>query len=171
MKNYMEKEILNVNVQNQNNTHNTVPSFIYGGYNSALTGKFIYGKDGIDLSCKEDNIHISYDEIKSIEFSVLFRRMTSRTLPENAVYIDMYIMLNNNESYELNSLDHYETKAFYEYLVERNICVEDKMKVFKLMDRFNEQDHGFYYFMRDHGKEFADKFDLEYPKMDTLRTQ
>ena len=170
MKKYMKDNIVNVEIQNQKSRHAVVPPFLYGGYNNIYNGMLLYGDTGLMLKCNEETLEILYECIESVELSFLFRRNSSRTLPENACYIDILIVTKEKESYELNSLNYDEVKNLYNILQSKQVRIYDSMNVIQLL-QINDKEDEFYYYMRDHGKEIAKEYDLEYPKYDSKRTK
>lgn len=171
MKEYLEHNILNVEIQKQDEKQLHIPSLLYGAYNNALNGSLIYSNDGLIIHFKEEEIKIGYEEIDYVELSYLFKRISYRGLPENACYIDVYLKCKNRRSYELCTLSHEKTIAFYKMLKEKNVTIHDLMNVIKMLEKFEGAENGFYTFMRTHGKEVADKYDLMYPKIDNVRTK
>lgn len=129
----------------------------------------IYSSDGLIIHFKEEKIKIEYEEIDYVELSYLFKRISYHGLPEHACYIDVYLKYKKQRSYELCTLSHEKAITFYKMLKEKNVTIHDLMNVIKTLEKFENVENGFYTFMRIHGKEVADKYDLMYQKIDNYR--
>lgn len=169
MKEYLKHNILNVEIQREDEKRLHVPPLLYGAYNNALNGTLIYSEEGLTIHFKEENLKVGYEELDYVELSFIFKRTSYRGLPENACYIDVYLKYKNQRSYELCTLSHEKAITFYKMLKEKNVTIHDLMKVIKTLEKFENVENGFYTFMRIHGKEVADKYDLMYQKIDNYR--
>lgn len=169
MKEYLKHNILNVEIQREDEKQLHVPPLLYGAYNNALNGTLIYSSDGLIIHFKEEKIKIEYEEIDYVELSYLFKRISYQGLPKHACYIDVYLKYKNQRSYELCTLSHEKAITFYKMLKEKNVTIHDLMNVIKTLEKFENVENGFYTFMRIHGKEVADKYDLMYQKIDNYR--
>lgn len=69
------------------------------------------------------------------------------------------------------TLSHREVIDLYEMLKNKDVTIHDLMKVIKTLEKFENDEDGFYSFMRTHGKKVADKYGLMYPKIDNTRTK
>lgn len=171
MKEYLEQNILNVEVQRQDEKQFHIPPFLYGAYNNALNGLLTYSKVGLIIHFKEENLAIEYEEIDYVELSYLFKRTNYRGIPENACYVDVYLKCKDQKSYEMCTLSHEKVIDFYKVLKAAKVEVHDFMKVIPMLEKFENVENGFYTFMRTNGKEIADKYGLMYPKIDNTRTK
>lgn len=131
----------------------------------------IYSEEGLTIHFKEENLKVGYEELDYVELSFIFKRTSYRGLPENACYIDVYLKCKDQRSYELCTLSHEKAITFYKMLKEKNVTIHDLMNVIKTLEKFENDEDGFYTFMRIHGKEVADKYGLMYPKIDNTRTK
>lgn len=107
----------------------------------------IYSEEGLTIHFKEEKIKIEYEEIDYVELSYLFKRISYHGLPEHACYIDVYLKCKDQRSYEFCTLSHKEVVDLYEVLKNKNVTIHDLMKVIKTLEKFENDEDGFYSFM------------------------